>query len=333
MSQRSSPALIGAFVFGAMVLIVVGIFLFTGHDFFTRKPRYVMYFEGSVYGLQIGAPVVFRGVQIGSVQRIDLRYDAGHDQLVVPVVMEGIPRKVLDVDGDAADELLPNIDEMVNRGLRARLASQSMLTGQLYIDLDLLPDKPLVYRAPTKRLPEIPTVVSPVQEIAQKLQQVDLESLLKDMAAIVESARDFVRSPELRTSLAKVDASLGAMQGVSQQLEQRIGPLADKLDKSLDSIVLNMDKMGIASDGLASMSAQSAAPMESLTQAADELRRTAATLSELAGMGGPALHEAGQTLRELRGTAQSLQELSDTLERQPNALLFGRSPAARKEPK
>lgn len=332
MSQRSSPTLIGAFVLGAMTLLVIGIFLFTGADYFTQKPRYVMYFEGSVFGLQIGAPVVFRGVQIGTVQRIDLRYDGGRRQLVIPVVVEGLPRKVLDVNGADANEELPDINELVGRGLRASLATQSLLTGQLYIDLDLHPDKPLVYRAPSKRLPEIPTIPSPVQEIAQKLQQVDIEALINDVAAIAETTRSFVRSPELMTALKKLDTSLGNLQSLSARLDRQVDPLAASLDQTLDNIVLNMNKMGAASDELKGMSTQSAAPLASLKTAADELSRATIVLTELAGEGGPALHKAGQTLRELQEAARALQELSDTLERQPNALLFGRKPAPRKEP-
>jgi paraquat-inducible protein B len=322
MSQRSNPTLIGAFVFGAMVLIVIGIILFTGSSLFTHKPRYVMYFEGSVYGLQIGAPVVFRGVQIGTVQQIDLRYDGGRHQLVIPVIVEGLPQRVLDVNGSVADNELPKVEELIERGLRARLATQSLLTGQLYVDLDLHPEKPLIYRAPSKRLQEIPTIPSPVQEIAQKLQQVDIESLLNDVAAIAESSRQFIRSPELAAALQKVDASLSALQSLSQKLDRHVDPLA-----------FNMNRMGVASDELAAMSSKSSAPLASLKNAADELQRTIATLNELVGAGGPALYNAGQTLLELKEAARALQDLTDTLERQPDALLFGRKPAPRKEQK
>lgn len=332
MSQRASPTLIGAFVLGAMILLVIGIFLFTGSGFFTSKPRYVMYFEGSVFGLQIGAPVVFRGVQIGSVQQIDLRYDNGRDQLLIPVIMEGLPRKVLDMNGQEASAMIPDVNELVNRGLRARLATQSLLTGQLYVDLDLHPDKPLVYRSPSKRLPEIPTIASPVQEIAQKLQQVDIETLINDVAAIAETTRGFVRSPELVASLRKLDATLSNLQALSGRLDKQVDPLAANLDATLNNIMLNMNKMGAASDELKGMSTQSAGPLASLKKAADELAQATSVLTELAGEGAPALHKAGQTLHELQEAARALQELSDTLERQPDALLFGRKHAPRKEP-
>lgn len=332
MSQRSNPTLIGAFVFGAMILIVAGILLFTGSNFFVSKPRYVLYFEGSVYGLQVGAPVVFRGVQIGSVQRIDLRYDGGRRQLVIPVTVEGLPKKLLDVNGNTAEEEAPDPTELIDRGLRAQLATQSLLTGQLYIELDFHPDKPLVYRAPNKRLPEIPTIPSPVQEIANKLQQIDIEGLINDVAAIADTTRSFVRSPELANSLKNLDATLASFKSVSAKLDQRIDPLAQNLDKTLSTVSRNMDAVGASADKLAGFTDQTAAPLASLKQAADDLSKATATFSELASEGGPALHNASQTLKELKEAARALQDLSDTLDRQPNSLLFGRKPTPRKEP-
>ena len=92
-----------------------------------------------------------------------------------------------------------------------------------------------------------------------------------------------------------------------------------------------MNRMGVASDELAAMSDKSSAPLASMKETADELRRTLVTLNQLVGDGGPALHNAGKTLGELREAARALQDLSDTLERQPDALLFGRKPSPRKE--
>lgn len=332
MSQRSNPALIGGFVFGAMLLIVVCVFLLTGHDFFTKKSRYVLYFDGSVYGLQVGAPVVFRGVQIGSVQHIDLRYDPGRRQLVIPVIVEGAPGKLFDVNNQRTDDTPPSIAEMITRGLRARLAPQSVLTGQLYIELDFYTDKPLVYRSPNKALPEIPTIPSSVQEFANKLQQVDVEGLLNDLSAIASTTRSFVRSPELAESLRDLQTTLTNLKTLSARLDRRIDPLADNLDKTLASARHNLDAVGNAANKLGGVADEVKAPMESLKLAADELTRTAATLNELAGEGAPALYNANQTIKELRDTAHALQELSETLERQPDSLLFGKKTAPRKEP-
>lgn len=333
MSQRSNPTLIGAFVFGAMLLIVAGVFALTGTNYFVKKPRYVLYFDGSVYGLQIGAPVVFRGVQIGSVQRIDLRYDGGRRQLVIPVIVEGLPKQVLDTNDHRVDEETPDPTELIDRGLRARLATQSLLTGQLYIELDFFPDKPLIYRAPSKRLPEIPTIPSPGQELATKFQQIDIESLLNDIGAIAASARSFTNSPELAQSLKNVDATLKNLQSASTKLDRHIDPLAENLDRALGSVSRNMDNVGSAADKLAGVADQTAAPLASLKQTADELTRASASLNELASAGAPALHNANQTLKELKEAARALQDLSDTLERQPDSLFFGKKTTPRQEPK
>ncbi len=333
MSQRANPTSIGAFVLGGMALLVIGIFLFTGRGLFEHRPTYVMYFEGSVYGLQVGAPVVFRGVQIGSVKRIDLRYDNSRAQLVIPVTVESLPRRMLDVNGDFANEEALDPTELVSRGLRARLASQSLLTGLLYIELDFHPDKPLVYRAPSKRLPEIPTIPSPVQEFASKLEHIDIEGLLGDIAAIAATARQFVNSPDTERSLRSLGQTLARLESASSKLDQRLSPLFDKLEGSIDSVKTEMNRVGDAADKFAGIADQTGAPLEAVRAMASELQTTIATLNDLIAQGSPALHQAGQTMKELREAARALQELSDTLARQPDALLFGRQPASpRKEP-
>ena len=330
MSQRSNPTLIGVFVFGAMLLILAGVLLLTGSSYFTQKTRYVMYFEGSVYGLQVGAPVVFRGVQIGSVQHIDLRYDAGSRQLVIPVVVEETPR-IRDLSDHSVQNVLPAPSDLVKQGLRAQLATQSLLTGQLYIELDFHPEREAIFRAPKEGLPEIPTIPSPVQEIANKLKQADLEGLINNIAEIADSTRNLVNSPELAESLRNLNVTIQHLKSLSTKFDERFDPMARNLDAAMSSVTHNMNAMGAAADKLSGAVDDSKAPMVSLRLMADELTRTAGTLNELAGEGAPALYNANQTLKELRETAHALQDLSDTLERQPNSLLFGKQPSPLKE--
>ncbi|PAS96118.1 MAG: mammalian cell entry protein [Candidatus Dactylopiibacterium carminicum] len=331
MSQRANPTTIGIFVLGAMALLVAGIFLFTGHGLFQKRPTYVMYFEGSVYGLQVGAPVVFRGVQIGNVKRIDLRYDDTHSQLLIPVVVEGTSLRLLNSNGSDVGEDAPDPISLINRGLRARLASQSLLTGLLYIELDFYPDRPLVYRAPNKRLPEIPTIPSPVQEIAQKLEHLDIEELLGDISAIANTARQFINSPETEQTMRSMSRTLANLEALTASLDKRLGPTLDGLEDTVTSVKANMERVGDAADKFAGVADQAGAPLEAVRAMAEQMQRAVGTLDTLIAQGAPALHNTEQTLRELREAARALQELSDTLARQPDALLFGRQ-SARKEP-
>ena len=172
---------------------------------------------------------------------------------------------------------------------------------------------------------------SPVQEIANKLKQADLEGLINNIAEIADSTRSLVNSPELAESLRNLNATIKHLQSLSAKFDERFDPMARNLDAAMSSVTHNMTAMGAAADKLSGAVDEAKAPMQSLKQMSDELTRTATTLNELAGEGAPALYNANQTLRELRETAHALQDLSDTLERQPNSLLFGKQPSPDKE--
>ena len=115
----------------------------------------------------------------------------------------------------------------------------------------------------------------------------------------------FWRSPELANSLKNLDATLTSLKSVSAKLDQRIDPLAQNLDKTLSTVSRNMDAVGASADKLAGFTDQTAAPLASLKQAADDLSKATATFSELASEGGPALHNASQTLKELKEAARA----------------------------
>lgn len=137
MSKPASKTLIGVFVIGAIALAVLAVVVFGSGRFFSEKMPLVMYFEGSVAGLNIGSPVMFRGVKVGIVKDIVLRFDAKDVSFLIPVYVELDPKKFL-VIGKFTDE--EELDRtLINKGLRATLELQSMVTGQLMVNLDFHP--------------------------------------------------------------------------------------------------------------------------------------------------------------------------------------------------
>ena len=143
MSKKTQPALIGAFVLGAITLAIAALFFVAGGDLWKKKSRYIMYFDGSVYGLQVGAPVVFRGVNIGLVRQIGIALDSNQQSFFIPVEIELFAQPAVDLYGQSVD--INNqmaSGQFVTQGLRAQLSMQSLLTGQLYIDLDFHPETP-----------------------------------------------------------------------------------------------------------------------------------------------------------------------------------------------
>jgi hypothetical protein len=144
MSRKANPKVIGGFVLGAAAVLVAAVLLLSDGGFWKDRPEYILYFEGSATGLQVGSPVVFRGVKIGSVQSIGLSVDEATLNFLVPVVIRTDEFVMKNPNGKSVElgKLAEN-SELLQRGLRARLKTWSFLTGQLYIDLDFYPDRPL----------------------------------------------------------------------------------------------------------------------------------------------------------------------------------------------
>jgi paraquat-inducible protein B len=352
MPRSASPTLIGAFVVAGLVLVAAAIVGIAGNDLFKRKQRAVMYFGGSIYGLQVGAPVVFRGVRVGSVASVEVVYDRANDRFVIPVVAELERDAVRGIDGPRDGSTQrgdgPALAALVQRGLRAQLQMQSLLTGLLYVDIDIRPPRTPAAAAAVRpgvenpsvarNAIEIPTTDTAVQALKNQLEGMDFRRLLDDVSAIAGGARTIFAGPELRTALADLQAITGSIKRLSARLEQRIDPLAVAADAALARTGRAAQRVGDAADevgatakSLARTSAtlgQAVAPdsllMQRLQDAAAEVASAAAALRSAAGSEEGVVGKTTRAMQDLSRAARALRELADTLDRQPQSLLRGR---------
>ena len=197
MSKRANTILIGLFVAGALIVLVTGIVIFGSGEIFKRTNKFVLYFDGSVKGLSIGAPVMFRGVSIGTVKDISLIYDAKLGTIMLPVIVEieqgrikGAP-SFGDVGGDK---------KMIKLGLRGKLEVQSFLTGQLMISFDFYPDKPSELRGLLKQYPELPTLATST-DIFELMNEIPIKEIAKNLEATTKGMNKLVNSTDLQRSL------------------------------------------------------------------------------------------------------------------------------------
>jgi paraquat-inducible protein B len=196
MSKPANKRLIGVFVLGAIALLVIAVVVLGSGKFFRKIYVAVCYFEGSVGGLNIGAPVVFRGVKVGSVKDVILRYDPQNLTIQIPVYIELDPSKS-EIIGPRPKEFEEDLRSMIDRGLRAQLEMQSIVTGQMYVGLDFHPEKPAKLVGADAKYPEIPTIPTPLQEIAKKIEQLPLDEIIKNITTAVEGINRLVNSPEI----------------------------------------------------------------------------------------------------------------------------------------
>src|SRR5208337_84406 len=214
MGKRINPATVGLFVLGALGLILAAVVVFGSGNLFRKTHEFVIYFAGDINGLRVGAPVKFKGVEIGQVSKIRLRLEQEVNQqngqlranVRIPVIVELDEEKILS-HGSTIDLSDPHtIPNLIREGLRAQLGSDSFVTGLLYVALDIQPNTPIqMFAPPGAPLQEIPAVPNPLEQaqavamrIFERLDKVDFNAVFTQMTGMLESIREITNSPGLK---------------------------------------------------------------------------------------------------------------------------------------
>ncbi|MFA6284033.1 MAG: MlaD family protein [Desulfurivibrionaceae bacterium] len=318
MSKQANPTLIGAFVLGAVILGMITILLLAGGQWFQERRQHVLYFEGAAQGLQVGAPVVFLGVKVGTVKRIQLGLDAEQRRFMVPVTIEVEANMVQSSRGEQIDlQDRDTLRQLVERGLRGRLKMQSLLTGQLYVDLDFYPGKPARFVAHDPAVSEIPTIPTAVEELATKLERFPMDAFLADFAAISRSLNTILSSEAAKNIPVRLEATLAHLQSLSAKLDRDGAPMLAEMRTALEAVRAAMVKVG----GVAEAGSPAVA---SLGKASEELAKAAQALQGLAREESPTVQQLNTALQEISRAARALRLLAETLEQQPEAVLQGK---------
>ena len=329
MNKKISPAMIGAFVLGAVALIVIAILVFGSGRLFRQTREFVLYFDNSVNGLRVGAPVKFKGVEIGSVKDIRLQLEKGAEVNKIPVIIEidlekmtsRGARDVVAVDREALRK------EIVDRGLRGQLELESLVTGLLFVALDFFPGTPinLVQRTDGDyKYPEVPTLPTTLEQakgavdrILNKLDEIDFKELGANLQATLKGVNRTVNSPEIESvlrSLArvmpKVDEAVVNIRNLAGTTEDKVKILADDLQHTSADARLALKQAG-----------------DALKQTQETMKRAEAAVANietLTDLDSPVNYELVKGLRDVSTAARSLRSLTDYLERNPRAPIFGK---------
>src|SRR5271156_6498231 len=307
----SKPAMVGSFILGALALGVIAILAFGGMNLFAHKLRVVVVFSDSIAGLEVGAPVTFRGVRIGRVEKMRLHIDLHRQTSWLPVYLD------LDLDliawADGVGGKRADLQEAVDSGLRAQLVSQGLVSGEMSVNLDYRPGTPALLAGRAEDAFEIPTVPSDLQDLKDQLLKLDL--------------------PEIGHKAREV---LSSVQHVTDELGARIGPLADDLHTTLVTATDAVHRLQLDSartlgdvDRLANESRQQIATngndLDQVLKKAEEATGRADTLVEsLNDMTSPR-SDLQASLRDLAASAGSMRGLTHDLERNPLGTLLRKS--------
>lgn len=328
MSKPISPVAIGGFTVGALALLLAAVFIFGGGRFLRADSvRFVIFFDSSLNGLEVGAPVKMQGVKIGEVREIVLLLDPKTSKIYKPVAIEINRSRLTGPEGKSFPKALTrkereaNRDALVTAGFRARLELQSLLTGLLFIDFDVHRGKPpvltgLEYKG-LLELPAIPSTADELrttaEELTTKLNELPLEEMVQDLSVSLREIKNFLTSQEARKSSTALAHTLEEMEKAVKTLNQNLKPLLANTNKAVvDTNALIKDFKPIL-----------ASTDTTLTAATAALDRARDAMAKLDGAIGPesTLQETLETLKE---AARSVRNLTDYLERHPEAVLTGK---------
>ena len=314
MKTRISPTLVGVFVLGALVIAIIGIMSFGGVNIFSHPQRFVVYFDESINGLDLGSPVKLRGVRVGRVVDMNVLYDEATNQSHVAVVCEFNRNIIVDSKGVAYDVSdRKRLQSMVDHGLNAELDMLGLATGMLYVELgfSVSPTTPPPANADANYvvIPTKPSAISALQtnitDILGELKSMNLPELARDADALLKDARKQLNTLDLSAMTAELTHAGKSISAFAESPEAR-QTLAD-LDATLDP----------ASDKLPAVLADTQATLKKFSDAADSAKRL---IDAQTGLG----ENASRALKQINEAAASVQHLMDYLERNPNALLSGK---------
>ena len=325
MSAQTHPRAVGVFVLVAVTLLLSAVVLLSSRGWFVETERFSVFFPGSVRGLGRGATVSFRGVRVGEVVdvrailtdqpdplvQIEVVLEFRHDVVEVP---EGREFPFAGLQGQAF------ADELIRRGLRARMLSASLLTGQRYIELDFAPEDPARLAGLQPRYPELPTTPTAFEKLGEqaedffeKLAELPLGEMLEDVRTVIQSTREIIDSEELHGAFSAADRSMAQLEATMKEAQ-----------KTLDGVDALAETLSAEAKSTGDEARASLAEMQA---AFDETQTALRTLEQTLRAADDTRLEASRSLSELGETLRVMRNLAEYIQTHPEAFVFGKSRA------
>lgn len=316
MSRTVHPTAVGTFVLGIILLVAMLTLFFSSSPWWSQRDRYVLLYDSTIRGLNVGAPVAIKGVQIGQVTDITAQLYQDTMEVLNTVTIE-IDPKALELSGDHPVQL----DELVGSGLRAQLRTQSLLTGLLYVNVDFFPERPAQYHQVQTRYTQLPTMPTELQQLSRDLESTDVMSIIGDLQFALEGAGRFLNDPALHQLPEQLNATLISLQTATDELARSSGTLIERHVAFADNANALLTQTGTA---LPEFITKLDDALISLKETSALMASSAANTAFLTSDDSPVLYRVSSAARSIDAAAAQLQRLTELLEREPQSLLFGR---------
>jgi paraquat-inducible protein B len=324
MSKPASKTLIGAFVLGAIALAVAAVLILGAGKFFTNKTRFILYFDGTIEGLTVGSPVMFRGVKIGTVTDIGIRFNAENLSFLIPVIIElsGAPLEGIKASNDKNTEYYMKL--LISKGLKAQLEVRSIVTGQLAVNLDLFPNKHGKLYQISKKHMEIPTIPMGLEEIAKTLLDIPYKELFDKIDRTIEGISRIVNSADMTGSMKALHEGLNESVKISKTINAQLEPTIISLRETSNTMRSTFEHAEKALSGKDGVPEQIKETLKATRSALAQAEQTLIFAQKHLGENSIVMQEVDNTMEEIAKTARSIRFLTEYLQTHPESVISGK---------
>lgn len=327
MAKRVNPTLVGAFVLGAFLLVIAGIILLGGENIFAQKRRFVIYFGDAIKGLTVGAPVTFKGVVVGRVANLKVRYVKETGRTEIPVLIDLDPNKVVTPNDE--EEATRLLHQMIDQGLRAQMNPESLITNQQVVQLDFFPGTPVRLVDSNLPYPQIPSLPSSFDQLQASIGMA--AQSLPDLAASATLALNQISNLLTPANQQKVSHILDNLESVTGNLAAH----GADLGKTLVSLQQASDELNRVLKGIDQTLADNRQPLGEMVVKLNSTAESVKTLTDtlnamlaenragVADFSNGTLYDLGGLIADSRKLVRRANDTLDQLDRDPSRFLFG----------
>lgn len=272
---------------------------------YTDRVVFVLFFEGSVRGLSIDAPVEFKGIKVGSVRDIRLQYNEEDSTFRIPVLVELEPQRIIKTGQNMDDDATATLNSLFKKGLRARLQTGNLLTGQLFVELVMRPDTDIRLVGADFNMPELPTVPGELDELTRtaknflvKLDKVNIDKIGAALESTLEGTDRLANHEAIGPILVELSHSLKSLSGILASIDKRSGPMSEDMQKALAALAPTLEQ-----------ARETMGHMDTVLRPDSQLH-----------------YRVLQMADELTEAARAIRTFVDLLEQHPESMIFGKPP-------
>lgn len=317
MAKQANRTMIGGFVVLAVIIMAASLVVFGSGKFFKKTNTYILYFNESIKGLSVGAPVLFQGVPVGSVTSITLQANLVTMKTQIPILIEIEPDKWKVRTGERDPRKVA--EKLIEMGLRAELVMQSFITGQLMIQLDFLPEKGVCY-APGQTDTDykdyivIPTCASTSERLAKALGELDLKAIEQNLNSSLAGIDRLVNNPDLAASLRTLKDTLQDARKLLARVDRQVDPVSDDLKKTVKAFGKLANNVEGRVGGLTT----------GIDKTMSGFDKTMSAVRSILSENSPLVVDLENALQEISAMSRSIRQLSNYLDQHPEALIRGK---------